>query len=264
MNGKITAVILTKNEEKNILRCLKAVKFSDEVVIVDDYSVDKTLKKIRSSKIEIGIKSKIIISKRKLNDNFAEQRNFGIEKASGEWILFVDPDEEVTDELRKEIPKRLQNDKDLYAAYHVRRRDFWWGRELRYGETEKLRNLGIIRLVKKGSGKWLGKVHEEFKADGRVGRLNSFINHYPHPTVKEFLKEINFYSTLRARELRDKGEPANLWKIIFFPLSKFIINYFIKLGFLDGPSGFGYAFLMSFHSFLVRAKLFQFNMKHET
>ena len=121
-----------------------------------------------------------------------------------------------------------------------------------------MRNLGIIRLIKKGSGKWFGKVHEEFRSDGQIGRLDSFLNHYPHPTVKEFLKEINFYSTLRARELRDQGEQASIWKVIFFPFTKFVLTYFIKLGLLDGPAGFAYAFFMSFHSFLVRAKLYQY------
>jgi len=265
MTAKISAVILTKNEEKNIERCLRSVGFCDEVVIIDDFSEDKTLEKIRN-------KYKILIFKRKLNDDFAGQRNFGMEKTKGEWILFVDADEEVTRELKIEIsrvilnsfqdpnqiPKQVRND---MQAYYLKRRDFWWGRELRHGEIEKLRNRGIIRLVRKGSGKFSGKVHEEFKVKNQTintKHLTNFINHYPHPTVKDFLEEVNSYSTLRAKELLGNGTKTNIFEIVSYPLGKFLLTYFIKLGFLDGPAGFAYAFFMSFHSFLVRAKLFQF------
>lgn len=101
-------------------------------------------------------------------------------------------------------------------------------------------------------------MHEEFVCQGLVGRLESLLNHYPHPTVKDFLKEINYYSTLRAKELLEQRKSANIFSIIFYPLGKFVFTYFLKLGFLDGPAGFGYAFMMSFHSFLVRAKLYQY------
>lgn len=254
----ISAVILTKNEEKNIQRCLKSVDFCDEVIIVDDFSEDNTLEKIRN-------KYKTKVFKRKLNEDFAGQRNFGMDKAKGEWILFVDADEEVSDELKKEIVSLFHGSIGRKIdAHYLKRRDFWWGRELKYGEVKKLRNRGIIRLMRRGSGKWIGKVHEEFETDSKIGRLNSFINHYPHPSVKDFLQEVNFYSTLRAKELLNQREPASIGKIILFPFSKFILTYFIKLGVLDGPAGFAYAFFMSFHSFLVRAKLYQYNLKHET
>ena len=271
---ELTTVILTKNEEKNIERCLKSVDFCDEVIIIDDFSEDKTLERIRN-------KYKILIFKRKINGDFARQRNFGLEKAKGEWILFVDADEEVSEELKKEIQVCLhrhsgeRSDSRIVAknndsgqagmteetAYYLKRRDFWWGGELRHGEIEKLRNRGIIRLVRKGSGKWIGKVHEEFKLKSQTintKHLTNFIDHYPHPTVKDFLEEVNSYSTLRAKELLGNGTKTNIFEIVSYPLGKFLLTYFIKLGFLDGPAGFAYAFFMSFHSFLVRAKLYQY------
>ncbi len=174
--------------------------------------------------------------------------------ARNDWVLFLDADEVITNELKKETLKLKEND---YNSYYIKRRDYWWGRELKYGETSKARNLGIIRLVKKNSGKWFGKVHEEFRSTGKVGQLKNFINHYPHPTVKDFLEEINFYSSLRAKELQAQGKNVNILEIIFYTFGKFILTYFIKLGFLDGPAGFAYAFFMSFHSFLVRAKMYQ-------
>ena len=156
-----------------------------------------------------------------------------------------------------QIPNQVRND---IGAYYLKRRDFWWGRELIYGETSKIRQVGLIRLIRKNSGKWEGKVHEEFRiknSELKIKLLNNFINHYPHQNVKELLEEINFYSTLRAREMRGQGKNSNIFEIIFYPLLKFLLTYIVKLGFLDGSAGFAYAFFMSFHSFLVRAKLYR-------
>lgn len=258
----LSAIILTKNEEENIERCLKSLDFCEEIVVVDDYSTDKTIEKIQSSNFKFQIKSKIQIFKRKLDGNFSRQRNFGMEKARGDWIFFVDADEEVSKDLEKEIKRVMSYElgvKRERIAYNIKRRDYFWGRELRYGETAKIRKQGLIRLIRRNSGKWLGKVHEEFKVTNskfKVQNLNSYINHYPHQTIKEFIQQINFYSTLRAKELHEKKYHTNIFEIIFYPLGKFIYGYFMILGFLDGQAGFVYAFLMSFHSFLVRSKLF--------
>ena len=220
---KISAIILTKTGE-NLDRCLKSVDFCDEKLVIKGEVVD-----------------------------FSNQRNLAMKKAKNEWILFVDADEEVTPELKFEI----RNLKFENSCYYIKRRDFFWGKELKFGETRKLRNLGIIRLVKKNSGQWVGKVHETFKTDKPVGRLNNFLNHYPHPTLKEFIEKINYYSTLRADELYRAGKRFYLHEVVLLPFFKFILNYFVYFGLLDGVPGFVYAFLMSFHSFLVRAKLYK-------
>lgn len=245
---KISAVVLTKNEQMNIERCLKSISFCDEIIVIDDNSDDKT--------VELAKKYKAVVHKRELEGDFASQRNFGMKKAAGEWILFVDGDEEVMEELKREINDKLQISN--YSAYLLKRRDFWWGRELKYGETRKVSQEGLIRLLRKDSGKWVGKIHETFITNGPIVKLNFYLNHYPHPTLTEFIKEVNFYSTLRAKELFSQNKSPSILEIIFFPLGKFLLNYFIYLGFLDGPAGFAYAFMMSFHSFLVRSKLYQY------
>ncbi|MEK7523386.1 MAG: hypothetical protein AAB569_07385, partial [Patescibacteria group bacterium] len=117
------------------------------------------------------------------------------------------------------------------------------------------------RLVKKNSGTWMGTVHEVFHTANEVGQLNGYLNHYPHPTLKEFINDINYYSSIRAEELFNRQTKTNIFKIIFFPFGKFIYNYFLNFGFLDGPAGFTYAFMMSFHSFLVKSKLYQLTNK---
>ena len=267
----LSAVVLTKNEEKNIERCLKSLDFVDEIVVVDDYSSDRTLSLIKNEKIKIkNDNSKLKIFKRSLNGDFAAQRNFGLEKASGEWVLFLDADEEVSDELKEEIKEVIRYaslERDDLVGFYIKRRDYFWGREVRFGEVLKVRRKGILRLIKKGFGKWRGKVHEKLEIGNlklEVGKLKNFINHYPHSTIKEFLHEVNLYSSLRANELFEQGKKTNILEIIFYPLLKFILNYFIYLGFLDGPTGFVYAFMMSFHSFLVRGKLYikQYIIRH--
>ncbi len=262
---KLSAVVLTKNEERNIERCLKSLLFCDEIIIIDDYSSDKTIEVIKNLKLKVkNYNLKLKIFKRLLNGDFSGQRNFGMEKTRGDWVLFLDADEEVSKDLKEEIKKIIDIHHSLFkedvVAFYIKRRDWWWGRELKYGEVKKIRNKGLIRLLKKNSGKWVGKVHEKFKVQSsklKVKVLKNYINHYPHQTLKEFISEINFYSTLKANELKTLGKKTNIFEIIFYPLGKFILNYLLYFGFLDGPSGFAYTFLMSFHSFLVRAKLYK-------
>lgn len=253
---KLSAVVLTKNEEKNIERCLKSLDFCDEIIIVDDYSTDNTKNIILKIKDQ-NDKSNIKIFEKKLDNDFAQQRNFGMSKASNEWVLFVDADEEVTKELTGEIVKLLNGYIVKENAFYLKRRDYFWDQELKFGEVSKVHNLGIVRLIKKNSGKWMGSVHEVFHTAKNIGQLTGFINHYPHPTLKEFIKDVNRYSGIRAKELYDRETKINIFEIVFFPFGKFFYNYFLNLGFLDGPAGFTYAFMMSFHSFLVRTKLYQ-------
>ncbi|QQG43818.1 MAG: glycosyltransferase family 2 protein [Candidatus Roizmanbacteria bacterium] len=248
---KLSVIILTKNEEKNIERCLNSVRHADEIVVIDDNSEDET--------VDIAKRYGAKTFQKKLGD-FASQRNFGLDKAQGRWILFIDADEELTTQLVTEINSAINNDNN--DSFFIKRRDFFMGKEIKHGDVKSARERGFIRLVKRGSGKWVGNVHEVYQPNVGAHRdaplLKSFINHYPHPTIKEFLSEVNFYSTMRAKELYSSKKTVNIIEIIFVPFAKFFWNYFIRLGVLDGPEGFIYAFFMSFHSFLVRAKLYQY------
>lgn len=262
---KLTAVVLTKNEEKNIERCLKSLDFCDEIIVIDDYSTDKTLNIVHKA-LKVDKVYKVI--QRKLNNNFASQRNFGLSKATNDWVLFVDADEEVSKELQTEIVSLFHGSIVEENAFYLKRRDYFWDQELKFGEIKRVRDQGIVRLVKKSSGTWMGNVHEEFNppaggnnSELRVRKLKTFLNHYPHPTLKEFINDINNYSSIRAEELFNRGIGTNIFEIIFFPFGKFVYNYFFNLGFLDGPAGFTYSFMMSFHSFLIRAKLYQMTNK---
>ncbi len=243
----LSVVILTKNEEKNIIDCLETVLWADEIVIVDDNSLDRTIevvKNLDNKKIKIYTKA--------LNTDFSAQRNFGLSKTTKKWVLFIDADERISSELHEEINTLIINPKGQKDGYFIKRKDFMWSKMLKHGESG---NISILRLARKDKGIWMGKVHETWNINGSIGELDNYLLHYPHQTIDEFLKEINFYSTIRAKELYDKKIKARALDILFYPLGKFILNYFLKFGFFDGMAGLLFAIMMSFHSFLTRSKL---------
>ena len=242
----ISAVILTRNEEKNILDCIESLTGFDQIVIVDDNSSDRTIeiaKKINNDGIEVY--------KRELDGDFSSQRNFGLSKSKNDWVFFIDADERAGRGLYTHLRDVVSLDNNV-NGYYIQRKDIIWGKKLMHGETG---NIKLLRLGRKDSGKWKGKVHEVWEITGSTESLNAELAHYPHRTIAEFVREIGMYSSLRAKELFDSGKRTNLAEIIFYPKAKFFINYFVKLGFMDGIPGLLVATMMSFHSYLVRSKL---------
>lgn len=241
----ISAVILTKNEEQNIEACIKGLRWCDEVLVIDDNSTDKTV----SIAEKLGAKVYV----HNLENNFGEQRNFGLSKAKGDWVFFVDADERVSESLTFEITSSLhQKNTDFVSGFSLRRIDTMWGKQLLHGENG---NVRLIRLARKDAGKWVGHVHETWQVKGKIIELKNPLFHYPHQTVSEFLTEINYYTTIRSQELYKKGVKVHVWDIILYPKAKFFVNFIFKRGFLDGIPGLVVAMLMSFHSYLVRGKL---------
>jgi len=265
---KLTAIILSKGESST-QKAIESVEFADEILVILDSEAESALKNT----------SKLRVLRHELAGDYSQQRNFAATQAKGDWLLYLDSDEKLTDELVAEIkevvydriPARnathgvaggpnteyqiTNNDYRIPNIYYIKRRDFFWGKQLRFGETKTAREKGFVRLVKKNSGHWEGFVHEVFISEHKPSSLNGYIDHFPHQTVSEFLQSINEYSSVRAKELKNNGEQFSTLKMIFYPFGKFVYTYFVKLGFLDGPAGFAYSFMMSFHSFLVRAKL---------
>ena len=239
----ISAVVLTKNEEKNIKGCLESLRWCGELLVIDDHSSDKTVQIAK----EFGAK----VFFHRLNNDFAQKRNFGLSLAKSDWVFFLDADERVSPQLAKEI--KLIVKETSCNAFNVRRYDFFGGKALKYGETA---NVWLLRLGRRGEGEWKRQVHEFWQVKGEVGELVNPIFHYPHPTITEFLKHINFYSTLHAEALYQEGVKISCWRIVINPLGKFLINWLWRLGFLDGMPGLIIALMMSLHSFLARAKLY--------
>ena len=240
----LSVIILTKNEENNILDCLDSVKSLDEIIIVDDYSDD------RMQEIAKRFAGKIKIFQHKLDGDFSTQRNFALNKATSEWVLFLDADERLSEGLVREIKSKIKNSN--FEGFFIRRRDVLWGRKLKHGETW---NIKLLRLARKNVGKWTGKVHEVWNVCGNIGELDNELTHFPHQKIREFLSEISLYSSIRAEELHQKKVRVSALDVILYPKAKFFLNYFLRLGFLDGLPGLIVVLMMSFHSFLVRAKL---------
>lgn len=238
----VTAIVLTKNEEKNIAKCLAGLRFCNEVIVVDEYSTDRT--------VEIARRYGARVFERHLNNDFASQRNFGLGKAKGDWVFFVDADERVTEALASEIKNEIVGTPAI--GFYIKRRDFVWGRELRHGESGTVK---LLRLAKKKAGVWKREVHEGWDIRGKTKTLENPLTHHPHQTLREFLQDVDRYSTLHAKALHEEGVKSNLAKIIIWPVGKFKYNWIFKLGFLDGASGFVVAAMMSLHSFLAWSKL---------
>lgn len=245
----ITAVVLTKNEEKNIAKCLATLRFCGEVIVVDEYSTDRT--------VEIARRYGARVFQRHLKEDFAAQRNFGLSKAKGDWVLFVDSDERVTAALAAEIKKQIAGAPSV--GFYIKRRDFIWDRELRHGEPG---NVKLLRLAKKNAGLWKRAVHEVWDTTGKTGILQNPLEHYPHQTLREFLQDVDRYSTMHAKALNEENVKSNIAKIIIWPVGKFKYGWILKLGFLDGTQGFVVAAMMSLHSFLAWSKLWLLQGRH--
>lgn len=242
----LTLVLLTKNSESKLSNMIVIWKCFSEVIAIDDLSTDNTENLVR----ENGAK---YIS-RKLNNDFANQRNFALSIAKNSWVLFLDDDERVGSEFIEEL-QGIDWENTPFGAYKIRREDVFLGQKLTHGEVMYASREGIIRLVKKGVGEFEGSVHEVFVTREKISRLNSKIIHYAHKSVSALLEKINFYSSLRADELKSSQKKVFITSLLFYPFAKFVYTYFLLFGFLDKEAGFIYSFLMSFHSFLVRAKL---------
>lgn len=248
----LSIVVLTQNEADNIKRCLDSISWCDDIVIIDD-STDATIV-IAQRTVP---KNHLRVIGSAVDTDFARLRNKGLQLAKHEWVLFLDADEAVSDALHKEMSVVLpETNRD---GFYLKRRDFFLGSWLKYGETS---GVMLLKLGKKSSGKWRRRVHEVWEMSGNRGLLNHPILHYPHPTVAEFVSRINRWTTLDAQEFIVIGKRVGFISIIAFPTAKFIRNYFMKLGFLDGMPGLIMAMLMSFHSFLTRAKLYQLQHKN--
>ena len=190
----------------------------------------------------------IITLKQPQITDFAKTRNQLMAKVKTDWILFVDTDETITPALKKEIRQVIKNQS---YNYQLKRQDWFLGQKLKHGETSV---VCLTRLIQKGTGQWQGKVHEVFQSQLPVKILKQSLIHKRKLTLNQFIDRLNRYSSIRASELTK----FSLFQLLFYPPAKFILNYLLRLGFLDGLPGLAIAFMMSLHSLMVRIKLYEF------
>ncbi len=243
---RLSAVVITKDEEECVRACLESVAWADEVIVVDAESTDKTAQIAREFTDRVYVRPW---------PGFAAQKNFGLEQATGDWTLSVDADEEVSRELREEIEAVLAASGAVCAGYRIPRRNLFWGRWLRHGG---LYPDWQLRLFRRGRGRFVDRaVHESVEVEGEVGRLRAALVHRSYRDVADFLARADRYSTLAAEEWLGSGRPAHLSDLLLRPAGRFLSMYVVRAGFLDGWRGFLLAALYAYYVFIRSAKVWE-------
>jgi glycosyltransferase involved in cell wall biosynthesis len=241
--GRLTAVLITLDEEERLRTCLESVAWADEIVVVDAESHDKT------AQIAREFTERVIV---RPWPGFAAQKNFALEQAAGDWVLSLDADEEVSGELRQEIQAVLADPAAL-EGYAVPRRNIFWGRWVRHGGLYPDRQ---VRLFRRGRARFFERdVHESVRVEGRVGRLGGALLHRSYRDVADFLTRANRYSSLAAEEWRRAGRRVGPVDLVLRPLGRFLGMYVFRLGFLDGWRGLLLATLYAYYVFMRAAKV---------
>jgi glycosyltransferase involved in cell wall biosynthesis len=245
----ISAIIITKNEEKMIGDCLKSLEFVDEILVVDTGNTDKTN--------QIAKKAGARIIKYSGQGSFAAWRNFGLKAAKNDWVLYIDADERVTPELRDEILSPVSS-----SAYAIPRRNFIFGKEFKhsgqYPDYQK-------RFFKKSELiKWAGDVHEEPNFRGDLGHLKNPMIHLKEMTLSQMVEKTNKWSEIEAKLMFEaKHPPMNLFRFASALAREFWLRMVVQVAFLDGAEGIIYAIYQVFSKFTSYAKLYELQVKNK-
>ncbi|MBW1997080.1 MAG: glycosyltransferase family 2 protein [Deltaproteobacteria bacterium] len=247
--SRLSAVIITLNEEENIRRCLDSIGFTDEIILVDSGSEDNTLAIAREYPARIIFREM---------QGFGEQKQFAVEQATGDWILSIDADEWVSEELRNSLESLLSSPETTYDGYMVYRRNIFLGRPMRHCGWYR----PILRLFKRGRGRFNDKlVHEEVHLDGKAGVLKGDLMHEPYKDIFHHLEKMERYARLDAMELIKRERQVYGWQapvhLVLRPLWKFMEKYLMQQGFRDGIHGLILSMMAAFNVFLIHANCWQ-------
>ena len=224
---KISGLIITYNEENNIVSLLENIDFVDEIIIVDSFSKDQTKK--------LAIQNPKVVFFENVFIDFTSQRNFALSKASNDWILFLDGDERLTHDLKIEIVQTLEQ-KFTKDAYYFYRKFLFQNKLIRFSGTQTDKNF---RLFKKSKCSYTAErlVHETLHVHGSIGIFKNKLLHYSYFDYKDYKNKMITYGRLKAKELHQKGKKSNIMLLVFKPMYKFLYSFLIRLGFLDGYKG---------------------------
>ena len=239
---KITATIITQNEERNIPRAIESLRCCDEIVVIDSGSADRTVElaeKFGARTIESPWRG------------YSGQKNWAAEQAAHDWILSLDADEALSEALEGEIWS-LKKSGPKFDAYTMPRLAQYMGRWILHSGWYPDRK---VRLYDRRKAKWVGSfVHESVQVDGRVGHLEANLLHFTCESLSEHLKTMDRYTTLAAEELVSHKTSIHLRHLILDPAWTFTRTYFLQLGFLDGLEGLTIAYMAALYTFLKYAK----------
>jgi len=248
MNSKkmISAIIIAKNEQSRIAQCLSKVDWADEVLVIDNGSADLTS--------SIAKKHGAVVI-RENSDNFSQIRNTGAHHAKGEWLLYVDADEIVTDQLKKEILQVIKEESGC-DAYFIPRQNYYLGK---LWPTKD----GMVRLVRSRSlQQWIGAVHEHAVIKGKTGRLKNFFIHTTHRSLEEMVAKTNEWSAIEATlRLRNGHPPVVWWRFLRVMMTGFTNSYIREEGWKAGTVGFIESSYQAFSMFITYAKLWEMQQK---
>ena len=244
--SRITVITLTLNEAHNIGPCLESVRWADEILVIDSGSTDDTISLARASGAHVHE-----IEWR----GYGAARNFALEKATGEWILWLDADERVTPELAAEIQQILHGDPPGIDGYSIARRAYFLGRWIRHSGWYPGR---VTRLFRRGKGSFSeSRVHEQLRLEGTVEQTKHDLLHLTDPDLAHYMQKFNKYTTLAAQDMVAAGRKSGLADVTVRPAFQFFKMYILRLGMLDGLEGFILAVLSSAYVFTKYAKLWE-------
>ena len=256
---KLSAVIIAKNDEEVIKDCFESLNWADEIILIDTGSTDKTPLIAKKFGAEI-------ISFKTKGLEFARWRNLGKEKATGDWILYVDTDERVTPQLKEEIKATINSQLstiNYFSAYELPRRNFFLGREMRHGGAWP---DYVKRLYKKDKLKrWTGKLHEDPIIEGKMGRLKNPLIHLAHQDLTSMLNKTIAWSKIEADLLYKARHPrVTWWRFLRIMLTEFWERGIKKQGWRGGTEGWIEVIFQMFSRFITYARLWERQNKGET
>ena len=246
----LTVTIITLNEEKNLARALKSVDWADQRLVIDSGSTDRTVEVARAHGATLLHNPWL---------GYGKQKNFAQDRASHDWILNLDADEEVSPELRSEIEAILaavQSGESRHTGFEIPRKTWFLGRWIFHGGWYPNH---LVRLANRKQARWTEpQVHERWCVEPHlIGRLTNPLLHYTFASIQEQILTNLRFSYLGFQDLRSQGKRPSLLKLIFKPIGKFIETYVLKQGFLDGLPGFIISVNAAHSMFLKYAYLFE-------
>jgi glycosyltransferase involved in cell wall biosynthesis len=233
---KLSVVIITLNEEDRLKDALESCRdIADEIVVVDSFSTDRT--------VEIAQQYGATIYKKKFSD-YGSQKNFALDKAQHPWVLNLDADERVSDQLKKEIQTLKQQPENTIPVegFLIKRKTFYLHRWIKHSGWYPDRKL---RLFRKDKSHWHGRIHEGLTLDGKTAKLEGDILHFTYRNITDHIKRLNRYSQMQAEDIAAKKKKLLLLRAILLPPVTFIRFYLWKLGILDGFPGLVIALVSS-------------------
>jgi glycosyltransferase involved in cell wall biosynthesis len=246
----LSAILITKNEERNVRDCLESVKWVNEIIVVDAGSTDRTVD------IAKGFTQHIF---QRPWDGYGAAKNFGLAQCTNEWIIWLDADERITVELQKEILEKITSADKSIAAMSMPRRTNFLGRWINHCGWYPGR---ITRVFRRSAGRFTEeKVHERLEVNGEIISLHSDLLHYTDPNLKHYFEKFNKYTSLAAEELMERQRRFTLVKMVVNPLWVFFRMYILRLGFLDGIPGLILCVLSANYVFTKYAKQWEHSMQ---